>query len=62
MSTLEITNLHVSVETQDGPKPILKGVDLTLKSGEIHAPTARASRRSPTPSPATPSTRSPRAP
>ncbi|OKL50073.1 Fe-S cluster assembly ATPase SufC [Boudabousia marimammalium] len=37
MSTLKIEDLHVSVETQDGPKPILKGVDLTIKSGEIHA-------------------------
>ena len=37
MSTLEIKNLHVSVGTQDGPKPILKGVDLTINSGEIHA-------------------------
>jgi Fe-S cluster assembly ATP-binding protein len=30
---LEIRNLHVSVED----KPILKGVDLTVKQGEIHA-------------------------
>ncbi|GAA1637342.1 Fe-S cluster assembly ATPase SufC [Georgenia ruanii] len=37
MSTLEIKNLHVSVETNDGPKPILRGVDLTIGSGEIHA-------------------------
>jgi Fe-S cluster assembly ATP-binding protein len=37
MSTLEITDLHVSVETDDGPKEILKGVDLTLRSGETHA-------------------------
>ena len=37
MSKLEIKNLHVSVGTQDGPKPILKGVDLTINSGEIHA-------------------------
>ncbi len=37
MSKLEIKNLHVSVSTQDGPKPILKGVDLTINSGEIHA-------------------------
>ncbi|MGC5617126.1 Fe-S cluster assembly ATPase SufC [Georgenia sp. Z1491] len=37
MSTLEIKNLHVSVETADGPKPILRGVDLTINSGEIHA-------------------------
>jgi len=37
MSTLEIKNLHVSVETNDGPKQILRGVDLTMASGEIHA-------------------------
>ena len=37
MSTLEISDLHVSVETQDGPKQILRGVDLTINSGEIHA-------------------------
>src|SRR5690606_9216544 len=37
MSTLEINNLRVSVETNEGPKPILQGVDLTIRSGEIHA-------------------------
>ncbi|HLS49299.1 MAG TPA: Fe-S cluster assembly ATPase SufC, partial [Actinomycetaceae bacterium] len=37
MSTLEIKNLHVSVGTQEGPKPILRGVDLTINSGETHA-------------------------
>ncbi|ARD41565.1 Fe-S cluster assembly ATPase SufC [Actinomyces gaoshouyii] len=37
MSTLEITNLHVQVSTNDGPKPILKGVDLAIASDEIHA-------------------------
>ncbi|OKL54803.1 Fe-S cluster assembly ATPase SufC [Bowdeniella nasicola] len=37
MSTLEIKNLHVQVETNDGPKQILRGVDLTINSGEIHA-------------------------
>ncbi|RLV55296.1 Fe-S cluster assembly ATPase SufC [Aeromicrobium phragmitis] len=37
MSTLEIKNLHVSVETDDGAKEILRGVDLTIKSGEVHA-------------------------
>jgi len=31
MSTLEIKNLHVSVGTQEGPKPILRGVDLTIQ-------------------------------
>lgn len=37
MSTLEIKNLHVSVETKEGPKQILKGVDLVINSGETHA-------------------------
>ena len=37
MSTLEIKGLTVSVETEDGPKEILRGVDLTVKSGETHA-------------------------
>src|SRR5690606_8290524 len=37
MSTLEIKNLHVSVETEDGHKQILRGVDLTVNSGEVHA-------------------------
>jgi Fe-S cluster assembly ATP-binding protein len=32
-AALEIRNLHVSVED----KPILKGVDLTVRQGEIHA-------------------------
>ncbi len=37
MSTLEIRDLQVSIETEQGVKPILKGVDLTIKEGEIHA-------------------------
>jgi Fe-S cluster assembly ATP-binding protein len=37
MSTLEIKNLHVSVETPEGTKQILRGVDLTIASGETHA-------------------------
>lgn len=37
MSTLEIRDLHVSVETKEGPKAILRGVDLTVSSGETHA-------------------------
>ena len=37
MSTLEIKDLHVSVDTEDGPKEILKGVTLTIRSGETHA-------------------------
>lgn len=37
MSTLEIKNLHVQVETNDGPKQILRGVDLTIGSNQVHA-------------------------
>lgn len=37
MATLEIKNLHVSVQTEQGAKEILRGVDLTIKSGETHA-------------------------
>ena len=37
MSTLKITDLKVSIETDQGTKHILKGVDLTLNEGEIHA-------------------------
>lgn len=43
MSTLEIKDLHVSVAGADiageeaGAKPILKGVNLTVNSGETHA-------------------------
>ena len=37
MSTLEINDLHVSVATDDGDKPILNGVTLTIRSGEVHA-------------------------
>lgn len=38
MSTLEIRNLHVSVETDgEGPREILRGVDLTVRKGETHA-------------------------
>src|ERR1700688_1987491 len=38
MTTLEIKDLHVSVTPAEGEEiPILKGVDLTVKSGETHA-------------------------
>lgn len=37
MATLEIRDLHVTVETEDGPKEILRGVNLTIRSGETHA-------------------------
>ncbi len=37
-STLEIKDLHVAITTPEGTeKEILKGVDLTVKSGETHA-------------------------
>jgi Fe-S cluster assembly ATP-binding protein len=37
MSVLAVKDLHVSVETEQGTKQILKGVDLTVNEGEIHA-------------------------
>jgi Fe-S cluster assembly ATP-binding protein len=37
MATLEIRDLHVSVEAETGPREILRGVDLTVKQGETHA-------------------------
>lgn len=37
MSTLEIRGLEVSVITEKGAIEILKGVDLTIQSGETHA-------------------------
>jgi len=37
MSTLTITNLHVSIDGENGPVEILKGVDLTLDQGQSHA-------------------------
>jgi len=37
MSVLEVSDLRVSVETEQGTKEILKGVDLTINEGEIHA-------------------------
>ncbi|WP_110241386.1 Fe-S cluster assembly ATPase SufC [Nocardioides gilvus] len=37
MSILQITDLHVTVDTDDGTKQILKGVTLTIKDGETHA-------------------------
>jgi len=37
MATLEIHDLHVTVNTENGVKEILKGVDLTVKAGETHA-------------------------
>jgi Fe-S cluster assembly ATP-binding protein len=37
MTTLEIKDLHVDVAGEDGAKEILRGVDLTVRSGETHA-------------------------
>ena len=37
MTTLEITDLHVSIETESGPIEILTGVTLTLETGTTHA-------------------------
>ncbi|MEY4411475.1 MAG: hypothetical protein RLZ69_1049 [Actinomycetota bacterium] len=37
MALLEIKNLHVSVETDQGEKRILRGVDLQIRTGETHA-------------------------
>jgi Fe-S cluster assembly ATP-binding protein len=37
MSVLNIKDLHVSVETDQGTRNILNGVDLTINEGETHA-------------------------
>ncbi len=37
MATLDIRDLHVTVDTDEGAKEILRGVDLTVRSGETHA-------------------------
>lgn len=37
MATLEIRDLHVTVESEHGPKEILRGVDLVVREGETHA-------------------------
>jgi len=37
LSELRISDLRVEVETESGPKEILKGVNLTVRSGEVHA-------------------------
>ncbi|MBX5447359.1 MAG: Fe-S cluster assembly ATPase SufC [Acidothermus cellulolyticus] len=37
MSTLEIRDLHVTVDSSDGEREILHGIDLTVRSGETHA-------------------------
>jgi Fe-S cluster assembly ATP-binding protein len=37
MATLQITDLHVSIDVDGGKKEILTGVTLTINSGETHA-------------------------
>jgi Fe-S cluster assembly ATP-binding protein len=37
MATLEIKDLRADVVTDEGSKEILTGVNLTIRSGEIHA-------------------------
>ncbi len=37
MAILEIRDLHVTVESDGGPREILSGVDLTVRAGETHA-------------------------
>ncbi|MBP6997805.1 MAG: Fe-S cluster assembly ATPase SufC [Phycicoccus sp.] len=37
MSTLKVTDLHATVETEQGVKEILRGVTVTINSGETHA-------------------------
>ncbi len=37
MAVLEVRDLHVTVDTDEGTIPILNGVDLTVRSGETHA-------------------------
>ena len=37
MATLQITDLHVQIATENGPKEILKGLSLTIETGETHA-------------------------
>jgi len=37
MSVLEIRDLYVTVETENGTTPILNGIDLVINTGETHA-------------------------
>ena len=37
MATLQITDLHVSITTEQGPVEILRGLSLTINQGETHA-------------------------
>lgn len=34
---IEIKDLHATVETDGGPKEIIKGLDLTIQAGQVHA-------------------------
>ncbi|HEY4268152.1 MAG TPA: ABC transporter ATP-binding protein [Galbitalea sp.] len=36
MSILTISDLHISLRTPDGPRPIVDGIDLVLEKGRIH--------------------------
>ena len=37
MTVLTVRDLHVSVDAEGGARPILRGVDLTIRNGETHA-------------------------
>ena len=37
MTTLEITNLHATIDADGTPREILRGVDLIIRAGETHA-------------------------
>ena len=37
MAKLEITDLHVTIDTEEGVKEILHGVNLTIDTGQVHA-------------------------
>ena len=45
MPVLEIRDLHVTVETEEGTTPILNGVTLTIRTGETHAIAGASGRR-----------------
>lgn len=37
MTELKIDNLHVEIDTDEGARPILRGLSMTVRSGETHA-------------------------
>ena len=37
MSLLEVTDLHTTVGAQDQQKAILKGLNISINPGEVHA-------------------------